>query len=73
LFIEAEVLIGPAGGGGLATGAGLVWQSNAGIGYQFNDKYSLMAEYGYMAAPQGAFKAKVTTFSFAYDFTLFTK
>lgn len=73
LFVEAEALIGPAGGGGLATGGGLVWQSNAGVGYQFSDKYSLIAEYGYMAAAQGGFKAKVTTLSFAYDFTLFSK
>jgi len=60
-------------GGGLATGGGLVWQSNAGIGYQFNDRYSLIAQYGYMAAVQGDFKAKVVTFSFGYNFTLFTK
>jgi len=73
LFFEVEALIGPAGGGGLATGSGLVWQSNAGIGYQFSDNYSLVAQYGYMAAIQGNFKATVMTVSVASNFTLFTK
>lgn len=74
VFFDAEALIGPAGGGGLSTGGGLVWQSNAGIGYQFNEKYSLIAQYGYMAAAtKGDFKAKVVTFSFGYNFTLLTK
>ena len=73
LFFDAEALFGPAGGGGLSTGAGLVWQTNAGIGYQFNDRYSLIAQYGYMAAAKGDFKARVVTLSFGYDFTLFTK
>ena len=74
IFFDAEALVGAAGGGGLSTGGGLVWQSNAGLGYQFNKNYSLIAQYGYMAAArQGHFKAKVATVSLGYNFTLFTK
>jgi len=74
VFFDVEALIGASGGGGLSTGGGLVWQSNAGLGYQFNEKYSLIAQYGYMAAAtKGNFKAKVVTFSLGYNFTLFTK
>ncbi|PJA32254.1 MAG: hypothetical protein CO187_04990 [Zetaproteobacteria bacterium CG_4_9_14_3_um_filter_53_7] len=73
LFVDAEALVGAAGGGGLAVGSGLVWQANAGLGYQLFDDFSLLAQYGYMSAIKGNFKAKVMTLSFAYDFTLFTK
>jgi len=74
LYLEAEAMGGPAGGGSLAVGGGLVWQSNAGIGYQFNENYNFIAQYGYMAAAtKGNFKAKVATFSLGYNFTLFTK
>jgi len=73
LFIDAEALLGAAGGGGLAVGSGLVWQANAGVGYQLFDDFSLLAQYGYMSAIKGDFKAKVLSLSLAYDFTLFTK
>lgn len=73
LFVDAETLVGAAGGGGLAVGSGLVWQANAGLGYQFFDDFSLLAQYGYMSAIKGNFKAKVLSLSFAYNFTLFTK
>ncbi|WP_143144878.1 hypothetical protein [Mariprofundus micogutta] len=73
LFIEAEGLLGAAGGGGLAVGGGLVWQANAGLGYQLMDDFSLLAQYGYMRAPKGKFRAKVLSLAFGYNFTLFTK
>ncbi|WP_100277544.1 hypothetical protein [Mariprofundus aestuarium] len=73
LFVEGEALIGAAGGGGLAMGGGLVWQGNAGLGYQFTDDLSLSAQYGYMGAVNGNFRARVMTLSFGYSFTLFSK
>lgn len=73
LFVEAEALVGAAGGGGMAVGGGLVWQSNAGLGYQLTDDHSILAQYGYMASPKGNFRAKVLTLSLAYNFTLFTR
>ena len=73
LFVDAEVLVGAAGGGGLAVGSGLVWQANAGLGYQLSDDFSLLAQYGYMSALKGDFKARVLSLSVAYHLTLFTK
>ena len=73
LFIDGEILAGAAGGGGLAVGGGLVWQSNLGLGYQLTDNFSVIAQYGYMAAPEGDFKADVVTLSLGYNFTFYTK
>lgn len=73
LFITAELLAGAAGGGGLAVGGGLVWQANAGLGYQLSDEFSLIAQYGYMAAPKGNFRARVLSLSVGYNFTLFSR
>jgi hypothetical protein len=71
LFVELEALAGAAGGGGLAVGGGLVWQTNAGLGYQFSDAYSVIGTYGYMSAPKGPFRARVLTVSVGYNFSLF--
>ena len=73
IFVDGEVLLGAAGGGGLRVGGGLVWQANAGFGYQISDKYSIICSYGRMEAPRGAFKANVVSLSFAYNFTFFAK
>ncbi|NWF39477.1 hypothetical protein F3F96_10060 [Mariprofundus sp. NF] len=73
LFIDGELLVGAAGGGGLAVGGGFVWQGNAGLGYQFSDEFSLIAQYGYMAAPKGNFRAKVLSLSLGYNLTLFSR
>lgn len=73
LFIDAEGLAGAAGGGGMAVGGGLVWQTNAGFGYQFSDALAAIAQFGYIAAPRGTFRAKVATVSLAYSFSLFMK
>lgn len=72
-FVDGEILAGAAGGGGVSVGGGFVWQSNIGLGYQFNDRYSLIAQYGRMEAPEGNFKANVSTLSFGYNFSLYTR
>ena len=72
-YVEAELLGGAAGGGGLAVGGGLVWQANAGLGYELSDRYSAQLSYGYMSAPRGEFKARVYTFSVGYKFNIFTR
>ena len=71
LYTEAELLIGAAGGGGMAVGGGLVWQGSAGLGYQLNKAYSIQASYGHMSALKGAFKANTLTLSIGYRFSFF--
>lgn len=72
LFLDLEGLVGAAGGGGLDVAGGLVWQTNAGIGLQLSDQFSLIASTGYMSAPKGNFRAKVLGLALAYRFTIFT-
>ncbi len=69
--VETELLVGAAGGGGLAVAGGLVWQVNAGMSYHVTDNYSVLFEVGRMDAPKGAFAANVLSISTAYDFSLF--
>ena len=71
-FVEAEGLVGAAGGGGLAVGTGLVSQVNTGIGYRLSNALSLIGSVGYMTAFDGDFKAKVVGLTMAYQFTGFT-
>lgn len=66
LFVEADALGGAAGGGGLDVGGGLVWQADAGIGWQLSKAYSIQVSYGLMRAPKGNFKAKVLSVSLGY-------
>jgi hypothetical protein len=66
LFLDAEGLIGAAGGGGLVLGSGLVWQGNIGLGYDFNPSLSALVSAGRMQAINGAFKANVIGLSLGY-------
>jgi hypothetical protein len=73
-FVQAEGLVGAAGGGGLAVGGGLVGQVNAGAGYRLNPSLSLIASAGRITALRGGdFKARVLGLSMAYEFTGFTR
>jgi hypothetical protein len=72
-YIEAEGLFGAAGGGGLETGAGLVWQVNANLGYNIDDSLSVTLGLGRMEAFEGKFKANVISFGLAYKFDLLLK
>lgn len=65
LFVEAEGLIGAAGGGGLAMGSGLAWQVNGGIGVQVSKDVALMVTGGRLDAVNGPFKADVVGLSLA--------
>jgi len=66
LYLNAEVLAGAAGGGGLAMGSGLVWQGNAGLGYDLGSSVSALVTAGRMEAFDGDFKANVLGLSLAY-------
>ena len=68
-FVEGEALVGAAGGGGLATGSGLVGQVNAGVGYRLSKSLSVMATAGQISALRGDMKAKVLGLSLGYEFT----
>lgn len=72
-FTEAEMLLGAAGGGGLAVGGGLVGQANASLGYQYSKPLSLLASAGRIESVTGNFKANVVGLSLAYQFTGFIK
>ena len=72
-FVEAEGLVGAAGGGGLAVGGGLVVQANAGIGYQINRSLSVMATAGRIKAVRGDFEANVIGLSLGYQFNMFSQ
>ena len=70
-FAEAEALVGAAGGGGLATGGGLVGQVNLGLGYRLSKRLSLMGTVGTMDAFRGDFRARVLGFGLVYDTVTF--
>jgi hypothetical protein len=67
-FLELEGLVGAAGGGGLNTGSGMVYQGNLNLGYQLNKSLSLIGSYGQMKAANGDFHAHVYGLSLAYQF-----
>lgn len=70
VFVEAEGLVGAAGGGGLDI-KGVVFQGNAGLGYQLSKAVGVMGYYGYIGSSQGNFRANVFGLSFNYHFTNF--
>ena len=65
LFVEAEGLVGAAGGGGLAMGSDLAWQVNGGIGLQVSRDVAVMATAGRLDAANGPFSADVIGLSLA--------
>lgn len=70
LFMNAEGLVGAAGGGGLNTGSGLVWQGNAGPGFRVNPHLSIMATAGRVESFNGPFKANVLSLALTWHFGL---
>lgn len=71
-FIEVEGLIGAAGGGGLNTGSGLIYQANLGLGYQLSKSLEIQGNVGEAKAVNGNFRAHVLGFSLAYKFNALT-
>jgi hypothetical protein len=72
LFVDLEALAGAAGGGGLAVGGGFVWQTNAGVGIDLTDAFSLIITAGYIDAPGGDFEATVVGASLGFKFGMFS-
>ena len=70
-FVEGEMLLGAAGGGGVAVSGGLVGQANVGVGYQLSKPLAILATVGSIDAARGAFKARVAGLSLSYQFTGF--
>jgi len=66
---NAEMLVGAAGGGGLAVGDGLIAQAMLGVGYRTSRSTSLQLAYGLIKSKKGNFEADVINLSFAYRFT----
>jgi hypothetical protein len=71
-FVEVEALAGAAGGGGLRTGGGLVYQLNANLGWQVNDHTAVLLGAGEIKAANGNLRAHVAGLSVAYRFNAFT-
>lgn len=67
LSLQAEVLVGAAGGGGIASGGGIV-QPMAGLTYQLNKKVALQFMGGKIKAPKGGYNANVVDFGLVYKF-----
>jgi len=65
MFVEAEGLVGAAGGGGLAMGSGLAWQLNGAVGVQVSNDVALIITAGRLDAVNGPFKADVIGLSLA--------
>ena len=72
LFVQGEMLLGAAGGGGINVGSGLVQQFNLSLGYRWTDSLSLMLTAGEARALNGPFRARVWGLALGYDFNLFT-
>ena len=70
-FVSSEFLLGAAGGGGLATGSGCVWQINYGLGYRVNKKTEILFSGGRIESFDGPFAANVLGLSLNYDLNLF--
>ena len=71
-FVEVEALAGAAGGGGLRSGGGLVYQVNANLGWQVNDQLAVLLGVGELKAAKGSLRAHVAGLSVAYRFNLLT-
>ena len=71
-FVEVEALAGAAGGGGLSTGGGLVYQLNANLGWQVNEHTAVLLGAGELKAANGNLRAHVAGLSVAYRFNAFT-
>ena len=72
-FGEAQALVGAGGGGGLATGGGLVGQYDVGLGYRLSQQWSIMTTLGRIAAYRGSFQARVLGIALVYDLTTFSR
>jgi hypothetical protein len=70
-FVEVEALAGAAGGGGLRTGGGLVYQLNANLGWQVNEHTAVLLGAGELKAANGSLRAHVAGLSVAYRFNAF--
>jgi len=69
VFMNAEALVGAAGGGGLAVGDGLVGQLMFGLGYQTSRSTSLIMSVGKIKSKGGNFEADVVNLNFGFRFT----
>jgi len=70
LYMNTEAMLGAAGGGGLRTGSGLVWQVNAGPGIRVNPNFSVLATGGRLESFDGPFKANVLSLGLVWHFGL---
>ena len=71
--VEAEALLGAAGGGGLAVGGGLIGQANGNIVYRMTNALSLLGTVGRVESLRGNFKANVVGISLGYKFSGYTQ
>ena len=65
-FVEAEALVGAAGGGGLSTGSGALGQMNLNLGFQLRPGLELLLSAGRAQSSSGGFKVNVLGVGVAY-------
>lgn len=73
VHLEAEALVGAAGGGGLRMGGGLAAQGNAGVGVDLPGPLDAFVGYGRLEAIGGEFAAHVIDLSVGYRLSVFTR
>jgi hypothetical protein len=73
LFVQAEALLGAAGGGGVAVGSGLVGQAMLGLGLDLSPAWSLLASGGRIQSVDGPLRNRVCGLSLGYRFTAFAR
>jgi hypothetical protein len=72
LLFNAEMLVGAAGGGGLAVGDGLITQAMIGLAYRTSRSTSLQLDYGKIKSNNGTFEADVLNLTFGIRFSTLT-
>jgi len=68
LDLFAKMLLGVAGGGGVDTGSGFIYQPMVGVEYKFNKSFGVQTSFGHVKAFNGSLNTTVLDFGFSYKF-----
>ncbi|MDH5547736.1 MAG: hypothetical protein OEZ43_19330 [Gammaproteobacteria bacterium] len=70
IYTSAELLVGAAGGGGIAVGGGMIVQPMLGLGYRIKQTWSVELSAGYIHAYSGALDAAIMDLAIGYEFSV---
>ena len=71
ISLFAQILMGSAGGGGIATGQGLILKPNIGLDYHWNDLFSVRTSFGKVSAFGGTLNSYSFNLGVNYRFSFF--